>query len=175
MAIISFTGLSGTGKSTIATNLANEKNYHYISFNEEVHKLASASHMTAHDYVKKYGIESTSKRANTHILSFIRSHDKKDIIIDGLYDINLANSIRSFNTNFIINVFAEWHMRVMRVANRKHIDLNEARCLCGLRDLYKFELGVASIFKISDMLITNNDDILSATNQCGIYLNKLRR
>ncbi|MCL5423489.1 MAG: hypothetical protein M1385_00190 [Candidatus Marsarchaeota archaeon] len=176
MVIISFTGFSGTGKSTIASSISFDNNYPYISFNGIVHKIALDSNLSAYEYLEKYGISKASKNANDVILSLIRLHDK-NIVIDGLYDINLAKIIRDRidRHTIMIDISAQRYLRIMRLAQRKQLDILKAREVCAKRDSYKLSIGIRSIIKMSDVQVANDTTPLYAVQKCGMCINAMMR
>ncbi len=176
MTIISFTGFSGTGKSTIASSLSLDNNYFYISFNSIVHKIASDFNLSAYEYLEKYGISKASKNANDTILFLIRKYDG-NIVLDGLYDINLAKVLRSHHDwhAITINISSQRYLRIMRIAQRKQLDMIKAGDVCAKRDSYKLSIGIRSIIKSSDMQVANDTTPLFAVQKCGMYVNTMMR
>ena len=176
MAIISFTGFSGTGKSTVASSISADSNYFYVSFNSIVHKIASDSNMSAYEYLEKYGISKASKNANDEILSLIRLHDE-NIVIDGLYDINLAKIIKAHidRHTIIVNIYAQKYLRILRIAQRKQLDILKAREVCTKRDSYKLNIGIRSIIKMSNVTVANDTTPLFAVQKCNMCINAMMR
>lgn len=159
--IIIFTGLSATGKSSLAKLLAKEIQAPEISPNDLLEAYAKKSGVqTARALFENKGIEKTRKIRSRLLFSFIQKQKASVVIVDGLYDYALFSQLKKKYAKgvFVVDVTANRSLRKAMVLKRLKGEANVKKYL-KQRNEPKLSDGLLKIKREANISIRNNSGL----------------
>lgn len=171
MKIILFTGLSGSGKSTIANRVGEGLGLPVVNFHQIVHGLAnSKGFKRTRDWVYSNGIERVLAESRTGLISAVEiAKNEKGVIIDEVLD---PQTLALLKESFSQDEFLTVYIRVSR-GERKHwlaknsegnkpaVAIREMRHI----DYLKEKAGIREIIEGANIRIENFRGIDEVTTQ----------
>lgn len=164
MNLLLFTGLSASGKSTIAREINKSLGFGFLGEREVLHTLAVArGFIHTRDWLASDGVDILLEEARSETAKMIRQQEfKNGVIIDGSYDRQLPGFLVTEFPGvnlFIIGVAVEDITRQKRMVSRLGTSLEEAQREMSLIDGFKVAAGVEEIMKQADPIIFNEGDL----------------
>lgn len=179
--IVFITGLSGSGKSTVAQLLVQSTGYVLFSVGKFQREWASQNgYDSAVEFNKKEGLEKAYFSILPEIVKRMRelARTNKGIIVEGLYSQSLFHDVQKAFPNARIHIFnltTNSHTRVRRYSKREKIAASDAKKFIRLLDRQKRKIGLTDIqqMKGSTVHVIPNKGNLSDT--LSLIRRKLRR
>lgn len=179
--IITITGYSCSGKSTLINGIIKQYNFDVISFGE-IHKecVKNNGYLFAKDWIYEKGFKSYE---NQLLLTFKKKIllldsdplESNSIIIDGIFSDKCFKLLRSLSkinlTNIVLNT--NYQNRVDRMMKRHNMSYEEAVKHLYTTDSIKKEAGVSDILIDYDYIIDGNKRVEDIRERCSLIINGL--
>ena len=179
--IITITGYSCSGKSTLINEIMKEYNFNVIRFGE-IHKecVKNNGYPFAKDWIREEGFSSYEKQLLLTFKNKILSLDSgssvdKNIVIDGIFSDKCFKLLRNVNginlTNIVLN--ADYQNRIYRMMERHQMNYQEAVNHLYTTDSIKEKAGLYGILNDFDYIIDGNKTIEEIRERCSLILKGL--
>jgi dephospho-CoA kinase len=168
MKIILFTGLSGSGKSTIAKEIGKSLNLPVISLREVLHTLAvEKGFARTRDWVASVGIAKVLDEGKIELARRIgNSENTQVVLIDDVIDPETPRFLReNGNTTFVVRVKVNRHLRRRWIAHRLRVPPREAAKELKFLDAIKTKAGIGKVIQTADIEIRNFGRIKETINK----------
>ena len=170
METLLFTGLSATGKSTIAKRLANDLGFILFREREILHELAVArGYNRTREWITKEGEGVVLRAATAETIAKMQGITGDDgFVVDGSYDKYLPLVLKTAFPNSrvtVIHITLEDQEREKRISGRLGVSIDIAKKEMGLIDGFKRRAGIGEIIKAADITIKNDRLVENALDQ----------
>lgn len=160
--IITITGYSASGKSTIIKSIEEEFDCDTISFGQ-IHKecVKDSNYDYAKDWIRKEGFEAYEKQLILHFMRkmiFALKEGKQFVIIDGIFSERCFSYLKRAKGIDVTNIVLETddNTRILRMSDRERVDYEVARSHLITTDAIKKQAGLDTIFNFADYRIDGN-------------------
>lgn len=158
--ILLFTGLSTSGKSTLANQINQAGYFEIISERGILHNLAvEHGFKRTRDWLANAGVTALLEAARTATVQLIEAIQREGIIIDGSYDRELPGYLRGAFPQAqltIILVALDPRIREDRMKARLGRSLQEAREELSLINGFKLAAGIEEVIRQADISVDNS-------------------
>lgn len=161
--VISVTGYSGSGKSTLIGIIRENYPCSVVNVNEIMHREARRlGYARLSDFMGAIGAANVFGLFAPEIMRRIRrGHAAGNVVVDGLYDVRLAEDIRKAygKDSRIINLEASERTRDCTIALRNNLSLSGGSSEAERRDAVKRQAGMEGVMAMADFTIRNDRGI----------------
>ncbi len=161
--VIGITGQSGSGKSTLVGIIRENYPCSVVDVNWVMHREARRlGYARLSDFMGAIGAANVFRLFAPEVMRRIRrGYASSNVIVDGLYDVHLAEDIRKAygKDSHIINLKASERTRECTIALRNNSSLGGGALEAERRDAVKRQAGMDRVTAMADLTISNDGGI----------------